>query len=126
MPYSNITLVCINPNTTLSVFFSMYQSRYNSLYILEYLSIQIQLALKLYTLYTVSIQIQLSLHSSVCINPDTTCSQTLYPLHENYNTLVCINSDTTLSVFLGMYQSRYNSLCILRYISIQIQLSLYS
>ena len=33
------------------------------------------------------------------------------------------NPDTTLSVFLSMYQFRYNSLCILKYVSIQIQLS---
>ena len=140
----------------------MYQFRYNSLCIPK----------------SVSIQIQLSLHSKVCINPDTTCSKTLYSLNENYNnldcinldttfsvflsmyqpsyncsrtlysldenynTLVCINLDTTLSVFLSMYQSRYNllsnsilstlyqsrynSLSILQYVSIQIQLALYS
>ena len=35
---------------------------------------------------------------------------------------VCINPDTTLSVFSSVYQSRYNSLCILKYVSIQIQL----
>ena len=29
------------------------------------------------------------------------------------------------SVFLSMYQSRYNSLCILKYVSIQIQLSVF-
>ena len=46
------TLACINPDTTLSVFLIMYQSRYNSLCILKYVSIQIQLALELYTLYT--------------------------------------------------------------------------
>ena len=45
-----------NPDTTLSVFLSMYQFRYNSLCILEY------------------VQIQLSLYSCVCINPDTTLS----------------------------------------------------
>ena len=31
MLYSNNTLVCINPDATLSVLLSMYQSRYNSL-----------------------------------------------------------------------------------------------
>ena len=31
MPYSNNTLVCINPDATLSVLLSMYQCRYNSL-----------------------------------------------------------------------------------------------
>ena len=31
MSYSNNTLVCINPDATLSVLLSMYQSRYNSL-----------------------------------------------------------------------------------------------
>ena len=58
------------------IWYSLYQFRYNSLCISKYVSIQIQLALELYTLYT------------------------------RTNTLVCIHPDTTLSVFLSMYQSR--------------------
>ena len=77
---------------------------------------QIQLALPVFLGY-VSIQIQLSLYS--------------WGMYQSrYNSLcipgVCINPDTTLSVFLRMYQSRYNSPCILEYVSIQVQLSLYS
>ena len=67
-------------NALLQQYFSLYQARYNSLCILKYVSIQINLALELYT------------------------------LHTRTNTLVCINPDTTISVFLSLYQSRYNSL----------------
>ena len=63
------TLVCINPDTTISVFLSMYQSRYilltNSL-----------LSSRQLILWSVLIQTQLSLYSWVCINPDTTRSET--------------------------------------------------
>ena len=38
---SQYSLVCINPDTTLSVILSMYQSRYKSLCILKYVLIQI-------------------------------------------------------------------------------------
>ena len=101
----------------------MYLSRYNSLCIPKYVSIQIHLAYKLFTLFTRT-------NTLVCINPDTTisvfliiyrlyitCLRTLYSLHTRSNTLVCINPDSTLSVFLSMNQSRYNSLrntCIYR------------
>ena len=51
MPYSNNDFVCINPDTTLPVFLSLYQSRYNSPCILEYALIQIQLALELLSMY---------------------------------------------------------------------------
>ena len=64
----------------LSVFFSMYQSRYNYLCIHKY----------------VSIQIQLSLYSWVCINPDTTRSQTLYSLPRT-------NSDCNQTEFIFIY-----------------------
>ena len=56
MPYSDNSL-------------KVYQSRYNSLCILKFVSIQIQLSLYSKVL---SIQIQLSLNSQVYINTDTT------------------------------------------------------
>ena len=39
-------------NALLQQYFSLYQARYNSLCILKFVSIQIQLALELYILYT--------------------------------------------------------------------------
>ena len=47
MPYSNDTLVRINPDTTLSVFLSMYHCR-------------IQLALELYIVYTLYTRFNMS------------------------------------------------------------------
>ena len=68
MPYSNNTLVYINPDTTLSVFLS------------------IQLALELCTLGTRT-------NTSICINPDTTLSVFLSMYQCRYNSLM----NTTLS-----------------------------
>ena len=93
MPYSNNSL-------------SMYQSRYNSLCILKYVSIQIQLS------------VFLSMYQS-----------------RSLSILKYESIQIQLSVFLSMYQSRYNSLyslvcinpdtslCILKYVLIQIQLA---
>ena len=59
--------VCINPDTNL-VFSSMYQSRYNSLCIFKYVSIQIQPSV-FSSMYQSWYN---SLYSQACINPDTT------------------------------------------------------
>ena len=68
MPYSNDTLVRINPDTTLSVFLSMYHCR-------------IQLALELHTLYTKT-------NTLVRINSDTTLSVFLSMMYQcRYNSL---------------------------------------
>ena len=102
--FSLYSYVCIHPDTTLSVFLSMYQSRYNSLCILKYVSIQIQLSLKLYNLYTRT-------NTLVCINPDTTTlcilkyvsiqiqlALELYTLYTRTNTLVCIKPGELINV----------------------------